>query len=416
MKARTLIDYFSFTMRNEEEYLKFLAAKEQNYEEREKYGRCVDIKDWESILEDSEEENARKVIKEVLGMEPDAFTIKGYGRNGFDNILSFGNIDVMYSPNGSSYCKPFTVWVDMTGKGCRNYEKYSKLYETDPNHGNDVEQWAFMYLFDLLQENENANVTRLDLACDDFFGFLDFEKIRECYFAGGIRSKARARRLIIDNDRLACAGTTLYVGSPSSERRVRIYDKKAEQKDKGHDDIADSVSVWTRVELVLRRKYAQNFIKAFMHGENFFGGLIAEALNDLFQFVERDEDTNISRCPVCKWWADFLGTIEKVVLYEKEEVEHTVKRSMDWVKRQVMPSLVLLAQTVGWNYLIETIRFRLGNNPFNEHSRGRYEFLINDYNNRLIAYCDKKGIEPEESYKERDNFAVQMVGAVGCIA
>ena len=49
-----------------------------------------------------------------------------------------------------------------------------------------------------------------------------------------------------------------------------------------------------------------------------FGECVAGIINDKIQFVIQD-DSNITRCSVVEWWADFIETVRrlKLVLLEK---------------------------------------------------------------------------------------------------
>ena len=92
----------------------------------------------------------------------------------------------------------------------------------------------------------------------------------------------------------------MYIGAPSSEFRVRIYDKALEQGVEGH---------WIRVELVMRSANANAFVEDMTNSEN-VGKLAAQVINDKFSFIERD-DSNISRCTVCDWWQNFVDELDR---------------------------------------------------------------------------------------------------------
>ncbi len=66
------------------------------------------------------------------------------------------------------------------------------------------------------------------------------DKIR----SNGINSRLKKRTIDISLDGLEQAGSTVYIGAPSSDFRIRIYDKALEQGVDGH---------WIRVELVMRK-------------------------------------------------------------------------------------------------------------------------------------------------------------------
>lgn len=132
------------------------------------------------------------------------------------------------------------------------------------------------------------------------------------------------------------AGATVYIGAPSSEFRVRIYDKALEQGVDGY---------WVRVELVMRSANANAFVEDITNSEN-VGKLAAQVINDKFSFIERD-DSNISRCTVCEWWQNFVDELDKVRLGSREVIQHGVERIRGWTENQVGPSLYILMKTMG---------------------------------------------------------------------
>jgi len=94
--------------------------------------------------------------------------------------------------------------------------------------------------FDILRQMAYGKATRIDLAVDVKRGFLDILSL-ECDFRT-LRVSTRAEEgLYYAGSRKR--GETLYIGSTSAHRRLRVYDKSAEQ---GKD------YEWTRIELQLR--------------------------------------------------------------------------------------------------------------------------------------------------------------------
>lgn len=68
----------------------------------------------------------------------------------------------------------------------------------------------------------------------------------------------------IDDRRLTSGGYTVYYGTPQSDKRVRIYDKAAEQ------DLL--LEAWTRVEAQIRKPYADKFAADILeHGLSISG-------------------------------------------------------------------------------------------------------------------------------------------------
>ena len=222
---------------------------------------------------------------------------------------------------------------------------------------------VFPTLFQLLAADETANVSRLDIACDDREGFLNMEEIVEKVQANEINSRMTKRSVIVSFDGTQRSGSTIYLGAPSSDFRVRIYDKALEEGVDGH---------WIRVELVMRHKNAAAFVEQ-MNSAPSVGKLAAQVVNDKFSFIERD-DSNITRCTVCGWWRSFVDELESVRLVARCVVQHSVERIENWIESQVGPSLAVILNTLGWPHLFELAHAAAG------RLSARQLSLISDYN------------------------------------
>jgi hypothetical protein len=134
------------------------------------------------------------------------------------------------------------------------------------------------------------------------------------------------------------AGRTVYVGAPSSDRRVRFYDKAAEQ---GLEDV-----VWTRAEVQHRDKHAQVAAQAIADGQ-----LDPVALfNSVLDFRDPASDSNVTRRKRCEWWAAWLGSLTDRVSFAFVRPEKSVHQVADWIGRQVASSLAMMATAdpSGW--------------------------------------------------------------------
>ena len=291
--------------------------------------KCEVLVDW--LTFSVKIEDPRKVILDYLGMEPDLFQDPGFGLLGYQRILRFGDICVCYEPRENDYFKDMGTCVSMSGKGCRTFETMSKLGQS-----------PFTVLFECLAADEDANISRIDIACDDREGYLDMDEIVRKVQQNEINSRMAKRSVVVSYDGQACNGSTVYIGSPSSDFRVRIYDKALEQGQDGH---------WIRVEMVIRSNNANGFVDQAVKTGN-IGTLAAQVINDKFSFIERD-DSNITRCTVCSWWSAFVDELEAVRLFARSVVQHSVERISSWIEDQVGPSLSILFDTFGWPHIFE---------------------------------------------------------------
>lgn len=280
---------------------------------------------------DVSEYTPQEVIRNFLGMDPYLFREMPCPIPGYTVALAFNNIFVCYEPRENDHFRNLGVCVSMSGNGCRCFESMSS-YKPVP----------FEALFQLLADTPGSHVSRIDIACDDRSGALDMDKIIEKVQHNEINSRMSARSVLVSWDGLYKNGATVYIGSASSAFRLRIYDKGLEQGTKEH---------WVRVEMVMRADNANSFVSQVVQGAP-VGQLAARVLNDKFSFIERD-DSNISRCSVCSWWADFVETLETMHLVTRPQLDLVVNRVDRWVRGQVAPSLAVLAQTYGIAHVVE---------------------------------------------------------------
>lgn len=301
--------------------------------------KCQVLIDW--LTFSVKETDPNKVIETYLGMDPALFQDTGYSLMGYSKVMRFSDILVCSEGREDDYFKDMGVCVSMSGNGCRTFETMSKLsLEVKDKQG--TSSVAFPALFQLLASDVDANVSRIDIACDDRAGYLDMDAILTKIQGNEVNSRMTKRSTVISFDGTRRNGATAYLGAASSSFRVRIYDKALEQGEPGH---------WIRVELVMRSENANAFVEQMTFSEN-VGKLAAQVINDKFSFIERD-DSNITRCTVCDWWRSFVDELESVRLVAREVVQHSVEQIGNWVEAQVGPSLAILFQTMGWPYIFE---------------------------------------------------------------
>ena len=335
--------------------------------------KCQVLVDW--LTFSVKETDPAAVIKNYLGLDPALFQDAGYGLLGYNRVLRFSDICVCYEPRENDFFRDMGVCVSMSGNGCRTFETMSKLTFDGARDKQGMSSTAFSVLFQLLAADETANISRIDVACDDREGFLNMDEIVRKVQINQVNSRMTKRSVLVSYDGTQRSGSTIYIGAPSSDFRIRIYDKALEQGEDGH---------WVRVELVLRKKNANAFVEQMTNAES-VGKLAAQVINDKFAFIERD-DSNITRCTVCSWWKEFVDELESVRLVARCVIQHRVEQIENWVEAQVGPSLAIIIRTLGWPHLMEiahAARSRLSE---------KQECLISDYNavqtaRRQVAAC-----------------------------
>jgi len=296
--------------------------------------KCQVLIDW--LTFSVKKDDPGEVIRDYLGLAPALFQDAGYSLLGYNKVLRFSDICVCCEPRQNDYFKNMGVCVSMSGNGCRTFETMSKLTFEGARDKQGTESVAFPVLFQLLTADETANISRIDIACDDREGCLDMDQIIDKTRSNEINSRMLRRTINFSLNGVKKAGATVYIGAASSSFRVRIYDKALEQGADGH---------WVRVELVMRGENANAFVEEMTNAES-VGKLAAQVINDKFSFIERD-DSNITRCTVCDWWENFVDELEAVRLVARCVIQHGVEHIRNWVESQVGPSLYVLMKTVG---------------------------------------------------------------------
>lgn len=133
--------------------------------------------------------------------------------------------------------------------------------------------------------NPRVTMKRLDVAVDVINeGFPTPKKLYNRVLKGNLISNYQNAMYYADLDieKGATKGTTLYIGSPRSEQRLRIYDKFEERLAKGYI-LDDSVKDWKRLELQLRSSKAQSFVNQ-LSSKKPIPRLTREVLNNDYGF------------------------------------------------------------------------------------------------------------------------------------
>ena len=168
-------------------------------------------------------QNPAEVITKYLGLDPALFQEAPYGLMGYQRILVFSDIRVLYEPRENQYFHDMGVCVTM-----------SKLTFKGAKDKQGTKSTAFPVLFQLLAADKNANISRIDVACDDREGYLCMGDIVRKVQGNEVNSRMTKRTVMVSYDGTESFGSTVYIGAASSDFRIRIYDKALESGESGH--------------------------------------------------------------------------------------------------------------------------------------------------------------------------------------
>lgn len=223
------------------------------------------------------------------------------------------------------------IHVQMTGQGCREYEKYGP------------KDWR-QFFADCFAHD--GVFTRLDGAIDDIAyegqqPYFTLNKLYRKVREGAVRTRFKrgkyVQSLLLEDG--TSLGETLYFGREQSDIQIRFYEKDFERLDAGKE-LEEGIIAWNRTEIQCRRDRAQALALYIVNSDD-IGKVLAGALRNYIEFCIKQKDTNKSRWPVCRWWEDFLGDVEKLRL-TMIAPDKTVERVMRWIERSVAPSLGMI--------------------------------------------------------------------------
>ena len=268
-------------------------------------------------------------IINILGLSAVTFQQLDKGMNGYPFCLHFGGISICYGGR-----EDMGVCCCMSGQGCRSFETYGN---------GDYES-----LFDCIIENysedsekRQMNLSRLDVAYDDFDGLLDINTIAMEVLAQNYVSRFAKWSVTQSSE-----GCSVGIGSMRSDIYIRIYDKKAERK-------RDDIDHWVRCELQLRGANAIGFAK--LGGDickNYF-----DVLNNYVRFVTPSTtDSNKRRWQTAEWWDKFLQSYDSVSIFSRPGVDYNIMSLNNYVFGQCAGAVKTMIDIIGVGNFFKPLR------------------------------------------------------------
>ena len=274
----------------------------------------------------------------MLGLEGIQFT-DNFGARGYSHRYYYDGVSIMFGSRDH-------VWCEMSGQGCRVFETYG------------TSDW-FGLAYQVLN-NDNAHMTRIDIAYDDFNGLLDLDSIKDDVKNNCWISRANSISVIEDFSRYGLSGSTVNIGQRGSNVSCRIYDKA---KERNRDDIDH----WVRCELQIRHKHADNFIKYLLSDnfnyifgvdinvENRLDALYFAVLNHFIRFIDIscNDDSNRWRKPCAVHWQKFIDSYfgNSISLYSDPGVDYNEMRLRHSVEEQYGGMIYTYIQLIGLDEL-----------------------------------------------------------------
>ena len=330
----------------------------------------------------------------------------GMSENEFVNMGRIKYYKERYECNNISIAVPFEAretqqgyYISMSGNGCRYYENLIKQGEFIDVR--DIWRNFFIRLRGLTEQGLSVNVSRIDIAIDDFSGDLSIPEIIRCIENDCVATRFQKKVAHEGNCDMYIAQTavktsffrrirsaTVEFGSRQSRSFCRIYDKRAEQMQKHYNDKAEfsrleKMKHWVRLEVEFKEENALKIINAYIEQKH-FPHFFASYINGMLRFVKRD-DSNISRCSVCDWWARFIGTTHKTTMACGDYKPVTVKRHLDYVHKMLSGAIYTAINCEGLDDLLNHVISRANTKLSVKHQR-----LCGGFEDDLQNLCSSK--------------------------
>ncbi|MBP2620338.1 replication initiation factor domain-containing protein [Streptococcus panodentis] len=172
------------------------------------------------------------VIDEVFGLKKKPFIQYDFGRYGYSAFENFNFINVYHSEKDSE----MGTLVEMTGRGCREFEWYLEN-EQNGRTWQEVLEAALAYAKRKSKSPEEAadflKITRLDVSLDETYnkeeGNYNLYQLKEKKERGLIQSKMRSFKFIDGETQNRADGCSVYFGSRQSAVLLNFYEKDFEQ-------------------------------------------------------------------------------------------------------------------------------------------------------------------------------------------
>lgn len=182
------------------------------------------------------------------------------------------------------------------------------------------------------------NCTRIDPCIDDFTKTLTPDLVRQTVEAGNQKgfSSNPYTEWFASGEVFAEKSCSYYVGrrgKNGSGKVVRCYTKYLESKGE-----IDSV----RFEIEMSEEYSRNlFCCLAMSHTALWSTVLLASITGAIDFIDRNFSPRLFECPRFDWWQRIVGDDASIKISKPRKIK-SIKKSINWIKRQVAPTLSIV--------------------------------------------------------------------------
>ncbi|WP_321531737.1 replication initiation factor domain-containing protein [uncultured Desulfuromonas sp.] len=261
--------------------------------------------------------------KFYLGLDPDLFVLEEFGRHGYADLRTYGNVQLCYTSGrldrGVKVILPSSALDQVSVDACEIIRR-------------GVE--------------DGASFARIDIAFDDYTGSYSYETLQESILSPEAQELVCRFREVRPQEPVWLQGQRkglrmgegFVFGSGSSSRVCVIYNKRLEQEAKAikaKEPLPDFPEdfTWWRVEC--RWKKAAALVLAAHIAENglFQAGALIRGVIDFREPADGD-DHHTERRPVSSWWNFILSSADIIKTGITKPVK-TIEEKCQWLSTSV---------------------------------------------------------------------------------
>lgn len=351
---------------------------------------CLDWLNFTSFVDSPEQ------VKKLLGLDHVQW-VKTNPPSGlaemYFSAYIFGNIYICFNqrPNFSKGGAPGSrkdirrnVVVSMSGGGCRTFENFSKLGD---------KCWDLLFKL-LVSKSDDYNITRLDVAYDDFNGVLNLHYLADQSrlwrnkeypyrdpLLNPIISFFRKGR-IIEGTGSDYGFTVLFGAQRRSNCYMRVYDKQVEKR---------TEYSWVRWEVSLAKENAFNFVSQYVNSDKSIGYYFSSLVYSYIKFIDpAQSDRHNGDFVFQEWYLDFIGQANEISIVSKYPFEYTLDSAERYLN-QFAASLALLRAVHGEEALSHMVSDIIAKRFKDKKFPVKYEFAYS-------SFFESQGIPPPDPF------------------
>lgn len=322
-----------------------------------------------------------------FGLNPDDFIVRDKGINGYLKSAHWGHIQFYFE--GHNTTSEMGIHLNMSGQGCRQFE------QTFEKHGK-----TWQDVFELVLAQGRVNITRLDIALDDFKGYFSIKQLEKCIRDGCVCSRFPTARnfetISIESGRTI--SQTIYFGK--TDVIIRFYDKAAERKEKGYV-LKEEIDCWNRTELQLRDDRALAAVETIVNNSMELGTFVLGVLNRYVSFKKAGTDKNRARWENTRWWASYLHNVGKIRL-SLVAPDKSILRTRDWIESQTVASIAMLYTALGSDSLLLDYIIEKGKKQMSEQQLDMAnEFLVDERTRERVKNEMRQFMHENRDFKQQ---------------